>query len=93
MNVDADEVRFGKPGSEAEEIHRTQSGSAKRHEEDVNGDGLLDLVFHFRFGDTGFSCNDIPAGAMEKTLIGVLKGKTLDNGDISAAGELRLVKG
>jgi hypothetical protein len=93
MNVNADLIRFGEMGTEAEEVHRTQDGSAKRHEEDVNGDGSLDLVFHFRFGDTGFSCDDIPAGATEKTLIGKLQGKTLDGTDFSAADELRLVKG
>jgi hypothetical protein len=32
----------------------------KRHVEDVNGDGRDDLVFRFRFGVTGFSCDDVP---------------------------------
>ena len=29
----------------------------ERHVEDVNGDGLNDLVFHFRFDETGLPCN------------------------------------
>ncbi len=28
-----------------------------RHVDDVNSDGLMDLVFHFRFGDTNLDCN------------------------------------
>jgi hypothetical protein len=58
--VDADSVRFGKTGTEAAEVHRDRNGNARRHVEDVNGDGRDDLVFHFRLGDTGFSCDDIP---------------------------------
>lgn len=30
-----------------------------RHEEDVNYDGRMDLVFHFRYGDTNLDCNSI----------------------------------
>ncbi len=30
---------------------------AQRHESDVNNDGAMDLVFHFRFGDTGLDCS------------------------------------
>jgi beta-glucanase (GH16 family) len=34
-----------------------KTGEAKRHEEDVNGDGLTDLVFHFRFNESGLPCD------------------------------------
>ena len=34
-----------------------QSGVAIRHEEDVDGDGDTDLVFHFRFEETGLPCD------------------------------------
>ena len=62
--IDADTVRFGRDSSVtlAAEKHQQQSG-AVRHEQDVNLDGLTDMVFHFRLGDTDFSCADIPAGA------------------------------
>ena len=40
----------------------------------MNGDGLLDMVYTFRFGDTGFSCADVPLGQrtarVEATLTG-----------------------
>ncbi|MCA9924043.1 MAG: hypothetical protein KC421_16815, partial [Anaerolineales bacterium] len=34
-----------------------KTGEPKRHEEDANGDGYLDLVFHFRFNETGLPCD------------------------------------
>jgi lysophospholipase L1-like esterase len=80
-NVDADSVRFGKAGTEASEVHRDEGGKAARHVADVNDDGRDDLVFHFRFGDTGFSCNDIPEGqeavGLRAKLTGEAEGKPL----------------
>ena len=89
--VDADSVRFGKDGSEAAEVHK-KKGKAKRHVEDVNKDGLLDMVFHFRFGDTGFSCVDIPPGQKSETLTGKLTG-TANGKRIGGEDSLRLVTG
>jgi len=88
--VDADSVRFGKTGTEAAEVHEKKD-KAKRHVEDKNGDGLLDMVFHFRFGDTGFSCDDIPAGEKSVTLDAKLTG-TADGAVIEGGDSLRLVK-
>jgi len=34
-----------------------KSGAAKRHEEDADRDGDVDLVFHFRFDETGLDCD------------------------------------
>jgi beta-glucanase (GH16 family) len=34
-----------------------KTGEAQRHEEDVNLDGLTDLVFHFRFNESGLPCD------------------------------------
>jgi beta-glucanase (GH16 family) len=34
-----------------------KTGVAKRHVEDVNDDGLMDLVFHFRFAESGLPCD------------------------------------
>jgi len=34
-----------------------RTGEPVRHVEDVNGDGLDDLVFHFRFRETGLACD------------------------------------
>jgi hypothetical protein len=86
--IDANSVRFGKTGTEATEAHK-KGGQAVRHVEDVNLDGRLDMVFHFRFGETGFSCDDIPAGQTSFTLPAILKG-TANGTDISASDTLRL---
>ena len=87
--VDANSVRFGKTGSAAAEVHK-KNGQAKRHEEDVNKDGLKDMVFHFRFGDTGFSCDDIPVGQKSATLPAQLTGSA--NGTaIEGTDVIRLV--
>ena len=54
-------------GSETHEDKK--SGEPERHEEDVDGDGDTDLVFHFRFGDTTLDCNSTE---------GTLTGETFD---------------
>jgi hypothetical protein len=41
----------------ASETHVNKDGEPKRHEEDVDGDGDIDLMFHFRWGDTGLDCS------------------------------------
>jgi hypothetical protein len=41
---------------------------------DVKKDGLLDIVFTFRFGDTGFKCSDIPSGQNKADVNRVLTG-------------------
>jgi hypothetical protein len=84
--TDADSVRFGKTGTEASEVHRVgYGGNAQRHVEDVNGDGRDDLLFHFRFGDTGFSCDDILEGqesvGLRARLTGDAEGKPLAGED------------
>ena len=88
--MNASSVRFGKDGTEAGEVHQ-KNDEAKRHVEDKNKDGLLDMVFHFRFGDTGFSCGDIPDGDKSFTLTGTLTGETEDGTAIEGEDNLRLV--
>jgi len=53
--IDHTTVTFG-PG-EAREAHQTRHGIA-RHEQDVDGNPGLDLMFHFRFDETGIECGD-----------------------------------
>jgi len=64
--IDHTTVRFGP--AMASEAHE-HGGVPKRHEDDINGDGLMDLVFHFRFGATGIACGDTQA---------ILTGSTFD---------------
>jgi hypothetical protein len=89
--VDADSVRFGKTGTEAAEIHRGDGGNPERHVEDVNGDSRDDLLFHFRVGDTGFSCDDIPEGQDSVGLRVRLTGKA-EGKPIAGEGNLQLVR-
>ena len=43
---------------DASETHvDKRTGLARRHEEDVDKDGDIDLVFHFRFNETGLPCD------------------------------------
>lgn len=90
--VDANSVRFGKTGTEAAEVHRDVAGNAKRHISDVNKDGSLDMVFHFRFGDTGFSCADIPPGFKDASHTADLTGSANET-PIKGRDSLRLVTG
>lgn len=57
--IDHTTVRFGKYGSEAAETHvKKKTGEVERHEEDVDNDGDMDLVFHFKYGETNLGCDD-----------------------------------
>ncbi len=81
--VDHKTVRFGKIGVEAMETHiDKKTGEPKRHEEDVDGDGDIDLVFHFRFGDTGIECGDEEA---------ILTGRTFAGKEVAGSDEIRTV--
>jgi beta-glucanase (GH16 family) len=73
--VDHNTVRFG----DAAETHRDKkTGEARRHEEDYEGDGDIDLIFHFRFEETGYDCDTVQP---------TLTGETLDGQPIIAGGE------
>ncbi len=55
----------------ASEVHvNNKSGEALRHEEDVDDDGDLDLVFHFRVIDTQFTCSSNEATLTGETFSG-----------------------
>ena len=62
QTVDASSVRFGPAG--AAPVHATLS--------DVNGDGTLDLLLHFRTADTGIQCGDTSASVDGQTTAGQL---------------------
>lgn len=64
MSVDHTTVLFA--GASEFHIDR-KTGQPQRHEEDVDRDGDIDLVVHFRLGDTSLDC-----GSTEGTLTGVL---------------------
>jgi len=67
----------------AYETHtNNKSGELKRHEEDVDGDGDIDLVFHFRLGDTDLDCFSVE---------GTLTGLTYDGQAISGTDALNMI--
>jgi beta-glucanase (GH16 family) len=75
LTIDHNTVLFG----DAAETHRDKkTGEAKRHEEDFDGDGDLDLVFHFRLKETGYDCDSTQL---------TLTGETFDGQLIIAGGE------
>lgn len=59
-----------------------KTGELKRHEEDVDGDGDIDLVFHFLLRETDLDCN-----SME----GILTGELFEGTPITGADEVRMV--
>jgi formylglycine-generating enzyme required for sulfatase activity len=63
LTVDADSVLFGP--DEAEKRHK------RAHVEDVDCDGDLDLLLHFRTQDTGIAPGDTEACVTGETLVGV----------------------
>ncbi len=77
-SVDASTVTFG--GAFETHVDK-KTGEAKRHVEDVDDDGLDDLVFHFRRGETGLSC-----GSTETPFNGSISGgQEITAGDSDAA--------
>ncbi len=59
--------------AEASETHiDKKSGEARRHEEDVDADNDVDLVLHFRFGETNLTCDSTEGTLFGETFDGVL---------------------
>ncbi len=63
--VDHTTVRFG----DAAETHGNRRG-VTRHEEDFDGDGDTDLVFHFRANETGYGCETTNTALTGSTFAG-----------------------
>jgi hypothetical protein len=59
-----------------------KTGEPRRHEEDVDGDGDIDLVFHFRLGDTDLTCTSTE---------GALTGETFDGLAIEGTDAIRMI--
>ena len=67
----------------ASETHMDKkSGLPRRHEEDVDGDGDTDLVFHFRLGETGLGCGSTQ---------GTLQGQTFGGQAIEGTDVVRMI--
>jgi hypothetical protein len=67
----------------ASETHvAKKSGEPRRHEEDVDYDEDLDLVFHFYLGDTDLACDSTE---------GTLTGETYDGQAIQGTDSIRMV--
>lgn len=59
-----------------------RSGEPRRHEEDVDGDGDIDLVFHFRLGDTDLTCDSTE---------GTLTGETFDGQSVEGNDSVNMI--
>jgi probable HAF family extracellular repeat protein len=76
LRVNIASITFGRTGDEA------SLASCQANAEDVNGDGLPDLVCHFKTELTGFQSGDTE---------GILKGKTTEGTPIIARDSVRIV--
>lgn len=83
MTVDHETVRF----EGAMEAHHNPHGMV-RHEDDVDGDGDLDLVFHFIFGETDLTQAECPS---TEPIEAVLTGATFDGQAIEGSDTVRMV--
>ncbi len=83
--LNTDSIRFGRTGTEAEVVRLGRDPRPAQYASDVNHDGLMDMVYFFRLGDTGFGCGDIPAGqrsvTVEATLTGWMEGGIAEGSD------------
>jgi hypothetical protein len=75
--VNRTSLTFGRSGDEESLAFCTRSA------EDVNGDGLLDLVCHFQTQQTGFQASDTE---------GILKGQTMDGTPIEGRDAVRIIE-
>lgn len=67
----------------AEELHlNKKTGLPKRHEDDVDGDGDIDLVLHFLLTETGLDCSSIE---------GVLTGMLFDGTPIEGSDGIIMI--
>jgi len=67
----------------ASETHMNKkTAEPRRHEEDVDDDGDLDLVFHFRLGDTGLACD---------STVGNLTGDAFDGQVIQGTDSVNMI--
>ncbi len=73
-SVNTTTVMFGKTGYEAEPVHYAF--------DDVDSDGDLDMIFHFRTQDTGLETEDTEA---------TLTGQTMDGVEITGTDSVRIV--
>jgi hypothetical protein len=75
--VNQNTLTFGKTGDEASLSHCGKNG------EDVNSDGIADLVCHFQTKLTGFAVGDTE---------GILKGQTWAGDEILGTDSVRILK-
>jgi len=76
LKINKASLTFGKTGAEVSLTSCDKKG------QDVNGDGLLDLVCHFKTNLTGFQIGDI---------VGILKGQTVDGISIEGRDSVKIV--
>jgi hypothetical protein len=77
--VDHTTVTF--EGASETHVHKG-SREAIRHEEDVDGHGNIDLLFHFRPGDTTLTCESTK---------GTLRGQTFDAQALRGTDDVRMI--
>src|SRR5258706_3225361 len=76
LKINKASLTFGRTGAEV------SLSSCDKKGQDVNGDGLLDLICHFKTKLTGFQVGDI---------MGILKGQTLDGVSIEGRDSVKIV--
>jgi hypothetical protein len=83
QQVDRDSLTFGRTGNEDSLQRRGRNSTPNCGVNDVNSDGLPDLVCHFYANLTGFRTGDIK---------GILRGRTMGDEQIEGRDSVRIVR-
>lgn len=94
-DIDVSTVRFGVDGDDEKPAHRRRGHGKRGHIGDINGDGIDDMMLHFKTRGLGIDCSVERGDAVTLTLTGELEDGTSFGGEdtVTIVGRGHLKKG